>query len=149
MKKTESECRSQATSLTVLVRLRGVLVCCSVSDVTTVHADCDVATLSKTAGLHSGAPMAPTNKGAGGLSSDKMARALQQSVHGLYKLRSLPQLCGTRDEGQTLCNDIHIPVSTCVQHMTSIIYRALHHSVERNKEPTDNITNLNVSALPE
>ena len=34
----------------------------------------------------------------------------------------------------------------CVQHMTSVIYRALHNSVERNKEPTANITNLNVSA---
>ena len=31
--------------------------------------------------------------------------------------------------------------------MTSVIYRALHHSIERNKEPTANITNLNVTAL--
>ena len=32
---------------------------------------------------------------------------------------------------------------------TTTIYRALHLSVERDKERTDNITNLNVSALPE
>ena len=43
--------------------------------------------------------------------------------------------------------DIHIPVSTCVQHMTGTIYRALHHSIERNGEHTDNITNVNVCAL--
>ena len=39
--------------------------------------------------------------------------------------------------------DMHIAVSTCVQHMTS-----MHLSVERDKERTNNITNLNVSALP-
>ena len=33
--------------------------------------------------------------------------------------------------------------------MTSVIYRALHLSVERNRERTDNITNLDVSAPPE
>ena len=33
--------------------------------------------------------------------------------------------------------------------MTSMICRALHHSVERERELTDNITILNVSALPE
>ena len=54
----------------------------------------------------------------------------------------------TTDEGQTLCDDIHIPVSTCGQHVTTTIYRALHNSVERDKERTDNITNLNVSVLP-
>ena len=30
----------------------------------------------------------------------------------------------------------HPPVSTCVRHMTSIIYGAMRHSVERNKEHT-------------
>ena len=39
-------------------------------------------------------------------------------------------------------------VSTCVQHITSVIYRALYNSVERNRERTGNLTNLNVSALP-
>ena len=32
--------------------------------------------------------------------------------------------------------------------MTNVIYRALHLFIERNKERTDNITNLNVNAFP-
>ena len=38
-----------------------------------------------------------------------------------------------------------IPVSMCAQHMTRKIHRALQHSIERDKERTANITNLNVS----
>ena len=38
-----------------------------------------------------------------------------------------------------------IPVSTCVQDMTSFIHRALHQSIEHDIERAVNITNLNVS----
>ena len=50
-----------AISLTVLVRLR-VRVCCPVSDVTTVQADCDCSDSFQDNWSLSGAPMARTNK---------------------------------------------------------------------------------------
>ena len=40
-----------------------------------------------------------------------------------------------------------LPVNPCWQHMTSMIFRALHLSVERERERTVNIPNLNVSVL--
>ena len=39
-------------------------------------------------------------------------------------------------------------VSTRRQHLSSKNCRAVHHSVERDRERTANVTNLNVSARP-
>ena len=39
-------------------------------------------------------------------------------------------------------------VSTRRQHLTSKNWRALHHSVKRDRERTSNVTKLNVSARP-
>ena len=73
---------------------------------------------------------------------------MEQNVHGLTNSQTdSKQSVRTRKVSQVA--DIHIPVNTYVQHMTSVICRPLHNSVERNKEPTANITNLNVNALPE
>ena len=68
---------------------------------------------------------------------------MQQSVHGLTNSQKQSVRAGRVSQ----VADIHIPVSTCVQHLTSVICRALHNSVEGNKEPAANITNINVSVL--
>ena len=95
-----------------------VCVCCSVSDVTTVHADCDVATLSRRAGLYLELQCLPHKQRVG------CSRSLIQATKHYElceKTKSRLMQCATD-------RDIH---TLSVRAYDSIIYRALHHSIER------------------
>ena len=126
---------------------------------TPVHADCDVATLSRTAGLYLELQWLPQTNSDGSSHATKCARSGWSAVQLINSVCRLLQSRITKTQGNiqtnhSMCSvpriaDMHIPVNTCVQHMTSIIYRALHNSVERERERTANITTLIVSALPE
>ena len=139
-------CPATPSGARAVARHCGVRVCSRCPDVMTVHSDttCESARYLHADGFQ--------NHTSNGLSHATHARSRH---HKTNSNSSHAHAQNRQVRVNSLVRVANPP--TCMQHrmkdtqhclLQSRIYRALHNSVERDKERTVNIMNLNVSALP-